>query len=287
MQVLRNKHPRKILTDWTFIGMIVGATALIVSVAIGRISFGNIVLGVLLAVWIITLVLLYERVLEVLAESKSSRQKVLSEIKKLQIESRNAIVTQTLPVISMEAFAQLESQLTEGDSVLVFANTLEVDYQPMFDAVVGNLKKGVIYKYILFKEEQIDDWERFIRLLKREEVTNLPEAVFAKSRTATLLRSSTAIYDYEDNNRKPDGFCVLETTHVFDTCIMLSQVVAKQTRDAYIKVWRMLSAENHVVNLPLEERIPPKQLDSPSTDHTIEIPHKPLKTAESTDPAKT
>ena len=253
MPVPNKKHFRRVLTDWTFLGAVVVSLALIVSVAIGRISPSITVIGVLLAFWIIALFLLYVRVLEVLEESKNCRLDMLTEIKKIQIESRNALVTQTLPIISMEAFAQLEGQLTEGDSVLVFANTLEVDYQPMFDAVIENLKKGVAYKYILFKEEQIDDWERFIRLLKKKGITNLPEAVLENSQAAALLRSSTAIYDYEDNNRVPEGFCILETTQVFDTCIMLSPAIAKQTRDAFMKVWRSLSGNHSIENVPTEK----------------------------------
>lgn len=249
----KNKHFHRVLTDWTFLGAVVVTVALFVSIAIGRIAPSTTVEGILLAFLIIALVIIYARVLEVLEESKNTKLDMLGEIKRLQIESRNAVVTQTLPIISMEAFAQLESQLQEGDSVLVFANTLEVDHQPMFDAVTGNLNKGVIYKYILFKEEQIDDWERFIRLLRKRGATKLPEAVFENSRTAALLRSSTAIYDYEDNNRVPEGFCVLETTHIFDTCIMLSPDIAKQTRDAFMRVWRALSESNKIEN-PLPER---------------------------------
>ncbi len=248
----KREHFRRVFTDWTFLGAVVVTIALFVSIAIGRIAPSITLEGILLAFMIIALVLLYARILEVLDESKSCRTDMLSEIKKIQIESRNASVSQTLPVISMEAFAQLESQLADGDSVLVFANTLEVDHQPMFEAVTGNLNKGVAYKYILFKEEQIDDWEKFIRLLRKRGVTNLPEAVFENSRTAALLRSSTAIYDYEDNNRAPEGFCVLETTDIFDTCVMLSPAVAKQTRDNFMKVWRSLSGTNRIENAVAE-----------------------------------
>jgi len=252
MPAPKSKFFRRVLTDWTFLGAVVVTIALFVSIAIGRLAPSITVDGILLAFLIIALVLIYARVLEVLEEAKSGRLDMVGEIKRLQIESRNALVTQTLPVISMEAFAQLESKLVEGDSVLVFANTLEVDYQPMFDAVVENLNKGVAYKYILFKEEQIDDWERFIRLLKKRDVKHLPEAVFESSRTAALMRSSTAIYDYEDNNRTPEGFCVLETTHVFDTCIMLSPATAKQTRDAFMRVWRSLKDSNKVESVLID-----------------------------------
>jgi hypothetical protein len=114
----------------------------------------------------------------------------------------------------------------------------------MLDAVVNNLKKGVSYKYILFRDEQIDNWQKFIRILKKNGIRKLPEGVFEASKIANLSRSSTVIYDYEDSGRVPDGFCVLETTHQIDTCIMLSPPAAKQTRDTFIKVWRALSLES-------------------------------------------
>src|SRR2546429_66857 len=117
MPAPKKKHFGRVFTDWTFLGTVVVTIALFVSIAIGRIAPSVTVEGILLAFLIIALVLLYARILEVLDESKSCRTDMLREIKKIQIESRNASVSQTLPVISMEAFAQLESQLADGDSV--------------------------------------------------------------------------------------------------------------------------------------------------------------------------
>lgn len=257
-----NKHLRRILSDWTFVGAVIVTVALIVSISIGRMTPSITTLGVLLAFWIITLVLVYARILEVLEETKSSRLEVLREVKKLQAESRNMGVNQTLPAISMEDMVLREAQLEDGDSVLVFANTLEVNFQPMFDVVVGNLEKGVTYKYILFEDEQIDDWGRFNRMLKKQGITNLPEAIFEQSHIATLLRASTAIYDYEDTNKSPEGFCVLATTHGLDTCIVLSPTVAKQTRDAFYKVWRLMREGKPPKNIPPAERAPHEELKS-------------------------
>jgi hypothetical protein len=88
MRSSTGKHLRRIFTDWTFIGAVIVSVALVVSIAIGRLTPSNTTVGVLLAFWIIALVLLYARVLEVLEESKSTRVAMLSEIKKLQIDAR-------------------------------------------------------------------------------------------------------------------------------------------------------------------------------------------------------
>src|SRR5437016_3732055 len=108
------KHFQRILKDWTFLGLIVAAAGLLVSLGARQMPIKESTIGILLVVWILTVSLLYGRILQVLAE-----------IRNVKIEARNKNIARDLIVISVEDFIQRESRLSKGDSVLVFTNTLE------------------------------------------------------------------------------------------------------------------------------------------------------------------
>ena len=120
----------------------------------------------------------YERLLEILEETKTSRTELMSAVRKLSTSQSDTEVANQLPLISMDAFVQHEATLQPGDSVSVFANTLETDYKPMFDTVVANLKNGVVYRYILFETDQADEWDKFLRMLSKNGVTEIPLVAF-------------------------------------------------------------------------------------------------------------
>jgi hypothetical protein len=241
---VKNRRVRRVLSDWTFLGAVVVTVALVVSVLLGRVALNLSVVAILLSFWVIVLVLQYERVLELLEETKAGRLELKTEIKKLGVSASDVEVAKRLPLISMGAFVERESKLDSGDSVLVFANTLEVDHEPMFEVVVANLKRGVNYRYILFETDQADDWVKFTRLLEKNGVRNIPEVLFEGSTIATLLKSSSVIYDFAGRGKAPEGFCVLATSSALDTCVLLSPDVARQTRDAFNRVWRTLKARS-------------------------------------------
>jgi hypothetical protein len=107
------------LKDWNVIALIiVAALAVLVSVLAQRIpaSYTSTATGVLSAIWIVMLFILYGLISEALQETKSTRSKFL-----------NFKAAKELMVISVEDFVQRESRLSKGDSVLVFTNTLEHD----------------------------------------------------------------------------------------------------------------------------------------------------------------
>jgi len=240
---MKNRRVQRVLNDWTFLGAVVVTVALLLSILFGRATLGTATISVLVAFWALVLVFQYERILELIEETRSGRAELNAGIRSLLVSSSDVEVAKRLPLISMEAFVDRESKLEVGDSVLVFANTLELDCEPMFEAVVANLKRGVTYRYILFENDQADDWGKFTRLLSRNGVTNLPKAAFESSRIATLLKSSTVVYDFEGSGKIPEGFCVLKTSQSLDTCVLLSPEVAKRTRDAFNRAWRSLNDE--------------------------------------------
>lgn len=236
----KNRRIRRVLNDWTFLGLTIVTTAFILSIVVGRTTPSVAAILALLGFWVIVLILQYDRILEVLEETRDSRAELNAGIRKLHVSSYDVDVAKKLTLISMEAWVDLEAKLEPGDSVLVFANTLELDHQSMFDVVVNNLKKGVSYRFILFENDQADAWDKFTRSLQRKGVSKLPKAVFDSSKIATLLRSSTVIYDFGESGKRPEGFCALASSQTFDTCVLLSQEVARQTRDAFNRVWRSL-----------------------------------------------
>ncbi len=238
---MKGLRVRRVLSDWTFLGAVVVTVALVVSFLMGRVAISTAVIAVLLTFWAIVLVLQYDRILELLEETRAGRSELHAGIKKLLASSSDVEAAKRLPFISMEALVEIESTLESGDSVLVFANTLEVDHTPMFDVVVANLKRGVTYRYILFENDQTDDWGKLTRLLERNGVTNMPDVVFERSTIATLVKSSSVLYDFGAHGRAPEGFCILATSSTLDTGVRLSPEVAKQTRDAFNRVWRTLS----------------------------------------------
>jgi hypothetical protein len=233
---------RAILGDWTFLGTIVAAVALIASAEFGRVTPNTTIVSTLVAVWVIVVVLQYARILEVLREVKANREEVASELTSLKARFSDIEVAKKLPLISLHAFAEREAALQAGDSVLVFANTLEIDFRPMFDVVVANLQRGVSYRYLLFETDHRHAWEKFVRILRNRGVTNLPNVLFERSQIASLVKSSSVIYDFEAHGKTPEGYCVLETSTTHDTCVVMSADIAAQTRDAFYRAWSVLSA---------------------------------------------
>src|SRR4051812_18005001 len=116
-----NRGIRAILSDWTFLGTIVAAVALIASAEFGRVAPNTTIVSALVAVWVIVVVLQYARILEVLREVKESREEVAAELTSLRSHFSDIEVAKKLPLISFHAFAEREAGLRAGDSVLVFA----------------------------------------------------------------------------------------------------------------------------------------------------------------------
>ncbi len=233
---------RDILGDWTFLGTVVAAVALIASTEFGRVTPNTTIVSTLLAVWVIVVVLQYARLLEMLRVVRENGAATSSGLTTLRSLLADIEVAKKLPLISLQAFAEREANLGAGDSVLVFANTLETDFKPMFDVVVANLQKGVSYKYLLFETDQRHGWEKFIRILSTRGVTNLPQVLFERSQIALLVKSSSVIYDFEAHGKSPEGYCVLATSSAQDTCVIMSADIAAQTKDAFYRAWNVLSA---------------------------------------------
>jgi hypothetical protein len=223
-------HLKRILKDWTFTGFIVVTCSLIASLVIGRIPVSHTIIGILLAIWIIMLMVSYARVLE-----------ILEEVKSIRIESRNVSITQDLQIISIADFTRRESCLSAGDAVLVFTNTLDYDRKAMFEVVVANLKKGVKHKYILCGDEVIKkDWELFKQTLKERAVKPLPEAVFERVHIAPLIRTTVSIYEYKNPIKAPEATSIIGHTSDSDTCVVLSDPMARHTRDCFWRVWEKI-----------------------------------------------
>lgn len=155
--------------------------------------------------------------------------------------SNNRTLT-SIKVITIADFMRNEERLENGDSVLVFTNTLEYDRKEMLGTILTNLKKGVIYKYILCGDKLVKrDWELFRQSLKENMVKRPPEAKIEVTQIAPLIKATTAIHEHKDPVNHPyEAYSVLGHIFESDTCIELSRSVARTTRDYFWQVWEGL-----------------------------------------------
>lgn len=143
-----------------------------------------------------------------------------------------------LHTIMIEQYAQIESELQEGDSVLIFVHTLEYDMKQMFTVVHDNLNKGVKYYFILVGGRRIKrDWSEFLKKLKNKGAQSLPKGKFEKSKTASLINNTVAVHECSDDSKQPFSVAVLTYKRASEKCIVQSESVAHENRDTFWDVW--------------------------------------------------
>ena len=215
--------------DWTFLGLVVVSLAMVLSVTLGRLALTEAVIGILLTLWIVVLVLLYFRLLDV-------RQDVTA----LRIIAENARVSEEVQVISMTDFIHRESRLGAGDSVLLFANTLDYDRRYFTETIAQNLKRGVRYYYLMGGVKARRTWEQFLSDLKEKGATRFPEGRF-NTLDITPLLWTTAVYEYKDPDREVEAISILEHQYDSNACIELTGSISRRMREHFWDFWHQLS----------------------------------------------
>lgn len=220
------------MRDWTFLGFLIVTLTLLLSVVIGEIDFDKTVLGILLAFWIILLLMIYARVLE-----------IRDEIKSIRIAALSKEISEDANIISMEEFIHRESTLESGDTVLLLANTLDYDRKYFLSTIESNLKKGVRYYYLMGGAESRRNWELFLEDLKRRGVKKLPDGRFNTINVVPLVWT-TAVYEYGDPTKGIAAISILEHRYDSKACIELSDVIAKRMRQHFWEFWEALEEDS-------------------------------------------
>ncbi len=144
-------------------------------------------------------------------------------------------------IILMEDFVHAESQLGEGDSVLLFSNDLTYDRRYFTEVIAENLRRGVSYLYLLngADAEAMRNWDLFIDELHTRGVPRLPER--RRIQVAPLFWT-TAIYEFRNGHREVEAISILEHRFESRACVRLSTAIARQMRRKFLEYWAVAEA---------------------------------------------